>query len=53
MESLMTLKEVASYLRCSQITIRRMIKDKKINALKVGRRYLFERKEVLRVLEEQ
>lgn len=53
MESLLTIEEVASYLRCSQITIRRMIKARKINALKVGRRYLFEKKEVLRVLKKQ
>jgi excisionase family DNA binding protein len=41
MTDLKTIQQVASELHCSEITIRRMIKAKKIPYRKIGSRYFF------------
>lgn len=41
MSEIMTLKECCEYMRVSDKTIRRWIKEKKLPYLKVGRQYRF------------
>ena len=41
MLALKTLKETAPCVRCSEITLRRLIRTRKIGCKKVGRRFLF------------
>ena len=45
-ETMMTLSEVAAYLRCSKRTMYAWLHDGKITGVKVGRRWLFDRDEV-------
>jgi len=40
--NLMSIKEVAPLLNCAEITIRRLVKARKIPFRKVGSRYLFD-----------
>ena len=46
METLMTLEEVAAYLRLSKDTVYRMAQNGKIPAAKVGAQWRFQRQEV-------
>ena len=52
MDSLMTLEEVASYLRLSKDTVYRMAQSGKIPACKVGGQWRFRRDEVEQWLED-
>lgn len=52
MDSLMTLEEVAAYLRLSKDTVYRMAQTGKIPASKVGNQWRFRREEVEAWLEQ-
>jgi excisionase family DNA binding protein len=43
----MTLKEAASFLRCSERSIKRYIKDGRVPFTRFGRRYLFRAEELV------
>ncbi len=45
-EAVLSLNEAASYLRCSYLTILRMIKDGRLPSYKMGRRVLVKRSDV-------
>jgi len=49
-QSLMTVKEVAQYLKVSPLTIYRLVYEQKIPALKVGRQWRFRKDEVYNYL---
>lgn len=49
-EAMMTLDEVAAYLRCSRRTMYQWLHDGKIAGVKAGRRWLFDRAEVRKLL---
>ncbi len=51
MQALMTLDEVAAYLRLSKDTVYRMVKSGRIPAVKVGTQWRFRRPEVEQWLE--
>jgi excisionase family DNA binding protein len=53
MDALMTIEEVASYLRLSKDTVYRMAQVGKIPAHKVGAQWRFRREDVDRWLEER
>jgi excisionase family DNA binding protein len=44
--SLMTLKEAADFLRVSTRTLQRLIKDRRLGAIRVGRQLRFWRSDV-------
>ncbi len=50
---LLTVREVAEYLRLSEYTVREMIKAKQITGAKFGRAYRIRKSEVDRVLKER
>jgi excisionase family DNA binding protein len=41
MENIMNMKELADYLHCSVMSVRRMIYEKKIQFFRIGNRYYF------------
>ena len=51
MPNLMTIREVAPILRSSEITIRRLVKTKKIPYRKIGARYLFDENDIKNFIE--
>jgi putative molybdopterin biosynthesis protein len=51
MEKLYTIKEVAEMLRVSKVTLYRMMKDGKIQTVKLGRKTLFTEEELDRFIE--
>ena len=46
MKELMTVEEVANYLRVTERTIYRMLKRGKLPAIKVGNRWRFDKKSI-------
>lgn len=46
MDQLMTIDEVAAYMRVSRFTIYRLAKDRSIPATKIGRQWRFQREEI-------
>lgn len=51
MEKLYTIKEVAEMLRVSKVTLYRMMRDGKIQTVKMGRKTLFKESELNRFIE--
>ena len=52
-EQIMTVKDVASYLKLNERTVYRMATSAKIPALKVGTSWRFKREEIEKWIEEQ
>jgi excisionase family DNA binding protein len=50
MENLKTIKDLSEILNCAEITIRRLIKGKKIPYRKLGSRYLFHDTDIAQIL---
>lgn len=48
---ILTLKEAANYLRVSESSLLRLLKDRKIQARKVGRQWRFSRRQLLDYVE--
>ena len=46
MDQLMTIEEVASYMRVSRFTVYRLAKDRSIPATKIGRQWRFQKEEI-------
>ena len=46
MEQLMTIEEVAQYMRVSRFTVYRLAKSHSIPATKIGRQWRFQREEI-------
>ena len=46
MQKLMTIKEVADYLRLSRVTVYKMTRQGKIPALKIGKQWRYNRSEI-------
>lgn len=53
MDQLMTINEVASYMRVSRFTVYRLAKERSIPATKIGRQWRFQREEIDRWVKEQ
>ena len=53
MDHLMTLEEVAQYMRVSRFTVYRLAKGHSIPATKIGRQWRFEREEIDRWVRDQ
>ncbi len=53
MDQLMTIEEVARYMRVSRFTVYRMAKDRSIPATKIGRQWRFQREEIDRWVRDQ
>jgi excisionase family DNA binding protein len=51
LEPLLTTEDVARYLRCDEETVRRMVRDGRLRASKVGRKLLFRPADVQRILD--
>lgn len=51
-DDMLTCEEAAPVLRLSVESVRRMVRERRIAAVKVGRRYLIRRAELDRILEE-
>jgi len=45
-QKLMTIKEVADYLRLSRVTVYKMTRQGKIPALKIGKQWRYNRSEI-------
>ena len=43
---IMNIKEISTYLKCSEMTIRRMIKSHKIPYFNIGNRYFFRKNSI-------
>ena len=52
-QDLLTVKEVAEYLRVNQYTVYRLVSQKKLPAFKVGSQWRFERRLLDRWLKKQ
>ena len=52
-ESVMTVKEVADYLRVNQRTVYRLTMDRKLPGFKVGATWRFKRKDIDRWIDAQ
>lgn len=50
-QTMLTVKEAAEYLRCSESLIYAQMKDGRLRGVKVGRRRLIPMREVLRITE--
>ncbi len=46
MQKLMTIKEVADYLRLSKVTVYKMTRQGKIPALKIGKQWRYNKSEI-------
>lgn len=46
MDQLMTIDEVAAYMRISRFTVYRLAKDHSIPATKIGRQWRFQKEEI-------
>jgi excisionase family DNA binding protein len=46
MDQLMTIEDVAAYMRVSRFTVYRLAKDRFIPATKIGRQWRFQREEI-------
>lgn len=46
MQKLMTIKEVADYLRLSRVTVYKMTRQGKIPALKIGKQWRYNKSEI-------
>jgi len=46
MQRLMTIKEVADYLRLSKVTVYKMTRQGKIPALKIGKQWRYNKSEI-------
>lgn len=46
MDQLMTIEEVAQYMRVSRFTVYRLAKGRSIPATKIGRQWRFQREEI-------
>jgi len=46
LDPLLTMREVATILRCSERTVRRFVQSGRITAVQAGRRYMFTRHDV-------
>ena len=53
MQPLMTISEVASYMRVSRFTVYRLAKDRSIPATKIGRQWRFQKEEIDRWLRDE
>jgi excisionase family DNA binding protein len=42
-EQLMTLEEASNFLRTSKVVVKKLCRDKKLPAVKIGRAWLFDR----------
>lgn len=51
-EKMLSTEEVANTFNKSKATIYRWIRERKINAIKIGRDYLFEPEEIKRIIKE-
>lgn len=53
MDQLMTIEEVAQYMRVSRFTIYRLAKEHSIPATKIGRQWRFQREEINQWVKDQ
>jgi len=53
MDPLMTIEEVAQYMRVSRFTVYRLAKEHSIPATKVGRQWRFQREEINQWVKDQ
>ena len=53
MQRLMTISEVAAYMRVSRFTVYRLAKDRSIPATKIGRQWRFQKEEIDRWLRDE
>lgn len=53
MDHLMTIEEVAQYMRVSRFTVYRLAKDRAIPATKIGRQWRFQKEEIDRWARDQ
>lgn len=53
MDQLMTIEELAAYMRVSRFTVYRLAKDHSIPATKIGRQWRFHKEEIDQWVKEQ
>ena len=53
MDQLMTIEEVAQYMRVSRFTIYRLVKSRCIPGTKIGRQWRFQKEEIDRWVKDQ
>ncbi|MBI3333511.1 MAG: helix-turn-helix domain-containing protein [Candidatus Omnitrophica bacterium] len=53
MDQLMTIDELAAYMRVSRFTVYRLAKDRLIPATKIGRQWRFQKEEIDQWVKEQ
>jgi excisionase family DNA binding protein len=53
MNRLMTIEEVAAYMRVSRFTVYRLAKDHSMPATRIGRQWRFQKEEIDRWMREQ
>lgn len=53
MNQLMTIEEVAAYMRVSRFTVYRLAKDRSMPATRIGRQWRFQKEEIDRWMRDQ